>query len=87
MIIAEYIELPDEAEFYETDYLLNLLDAAAIDEEEKVFLRAEINNGLQRERIDELKELLYRSMPNRVTHGSNASLTEINKHIKNICGL
>lgn len=79
MILANDINLPDEVEGFEIDYILNLIEESGLDENKKVWLRAEVNDGLQRERAEELMRVLWEALPTQTK-----SLTQITKHIKKI---
>lgn len=86
MITANDIE-PEYIHYEEVQFLSNLIIDCALSEEEKSELQSELNNGIGRERADELKEYLYRSLPNPMTHGSRFTVTQITKHLKKICQL
>lgn len=86
MIIADNIE-PEFIGVEEQQFLEGLIIDCAINEDEKSNLNNELAHGITRERADELRNYLYLSLPNPVTHGSRYSLTQITTHLKKICRL
>lgn len=86
MITANDIE-PEFIDAEEQQFIGDLINACLLSEDEKSNLSNELANGITRERADEVKEILYKALPNPVTHGSRFTVTQITKHLKKICQL